>query len=77
MPQTMAFVCFLKSVVALAGEKKWETSELEAEVKREEKVGVRLREKGMTVDVNKKIIETAHTLRKKTAGREMENIVHL
>lgn len=53
MPQTMAFVCFLKSVEALAGEKKWETSELQAEVKREEKVGVRLREKGMTVDVNK------------------------
>lgn len=44
---------------------------------REEKVGVRLREKGMTVDVNKEIFETAHTLRKKTAGREMRNIAHL
>lgn len=43
---------------------------------REEKVGVRLREKGMTVDVNKQIIETEHTLRKKKAGREIKNIAH-
>lgn len=48
MPQTMAFVCFLKSVVALAGgEKVRETSELETEVKfviKSGEDGVRLKE---------------------------------
>lgn len=79
MPQTTALVCFLKSVVALAGEKKRERRPSWKQVKDCTKRGGggdRLRGQGIIAVVNKQITDTAHTEDKKISRQRNKKKKH-